>query len=82
MLVRSHFFEFENEAWPSLGQLNGGFGAPPTFHLAPLSFEYSAQQKCILSFGGDCRLTLFGQTTKTDLEELQKVVLGHMTNFS
>ena len=28
----------------------------PTFHLAPLSFEYSARQKCILSFGGDCRL--------------------------
>ncbi len=47
-------FEFQNEAWPSLDQLNGGFGAPPTFHLAPLSFEYSARQKCILSFGGDC----------------------------
>ncbi len=35
-------------------QLNAGFGAPPTFHLALLSFEYSARQKCILSFGGDC----------------------------
>ena len=37
-------------------QLNGGFGALPTFHLGPLSFEYSARQKCILSFGGDCSL--------------------------
>ena len=35
-------------------QLIGGFGAPPTFHLVPLSFEYSARQKCIpvLCFGG------------------------------
>ncbi len=55
LLVCSHFFEFQNEAWPSLDQLNGGFGAPPTFNLAPLSFEYSARQKCILSFGGDCK---------------------------
>ncbi len=54
LLVCSHFFEFQIEAWPSLDQLNGRFGAPPTFHLAPLSFEYSARQKCILSFGGDC----------------------------
>ncbi len=46
--------EFQNEAWPSLDQLNDGFGAPPTFHLVSLSFEYSARQKCILSFGGDC----------------------------
>ncbi len=57
LLVCRHFFEFQNEAWPSLDQLNGWFGAPPTFHLALLSFEYSARQKCIvlLSFGGDCR---------------------------
>ncbi len=41
-----------------LEQLNGGFGTPPTFHLAPLSFEYSARQKCILSFGGDCMLKI------------------------
>ncbi len=37
---------------------HGGFGAPPTFHLAPLSFEYSARQKCILSFAGDCMCIL------------------------
>ncbi len=36
-------FEIQNEAWPSLDQLNGWFGVTPTFHLAPLSFEYSAQ---------------------------------------
>ncbi len=36
--------------------ISGGFGKPPTFHLAPFSFEYTARQKCIhiLSFGGDC----------------------------
>ncbi len=34
-------------------QNRGGLeDAPPTFHLAPLSFEYLARQKCILSFGG------------------------------
>ncbi len=54
-----HFFEFQNEARPRLDQLKGGFGAPPTFHLALLNFEYSARQKCILSFGGDCIRTLF-----------------------
>ena len=54
LLVCSHFFEFQNEAWPSLDQLNGMCGAPPTFHLIPLIFEYSARQKCILSLGGDC----------------------------
>ncbi len=26
------------------------------FLLASLSFEYLARQKCILSFGGDCRM--------------------------
>ena len=30
---------------------NGQLGTLPTFHLAPLSFEYLARQKCILSFG-------------------------------
>ncbi len=54
LLVRNHFLEFKNEAWPSLDQLNGVCGAPPTFHLAPLSFKYSARQMYILSFGGDC----------------------------
>ena len=54
LLESSHFFESQNEAWSSLDQLNGRFGALPTFYLAPLSFEYSARQKCILSFGGDC----------------------------
>ncbi len=54
LLVCSHFLEFQNEAWPRLDQLNGGFDAPPTFHLALLNFEYSARQKCILSFGGAC----------------------------
>ena len=29
------YLEFKNEAWSSLGQLNGGCGAPPTFHLDP-----------------------------------------------
>ncbi len=48
--------EFQNEAWPSLDQLNVWFGAPPTFHSPPLSFEYLARQKCILSFGGDGKL--------------------------
>ncbi len=33
---------------------DGGYGAPPIFLMTPLSFEYSARQKCILSFGGDC----------------------------
>ena len=47
-------FEFHNEAWPSLDQINGVCGAPPIFHLGPLSFEYLARQKCIFSFGGDC----------------------------
>ncbi len=30
-----HFFEFQNEAGPSLDQLNAVYGAPLTFHLAP-----------------------------------------------
>ncbi len=29
-------------------------GAPPTFHLDPLSFKYSARQKCIFSSDRDC----------------------------
>ena len=36
--VPHHFFEFQNEAWPSFDQLKGGFGAPPTFHLVPPQF--------------------------------------------
>ncbi len=36
------FKEFQNEAWFSLGQLKGGCGAPPTFPLARLEFEYMA----------------------------------------
>ncbi len=47
-----------NEAKPSLDHLNDGCGATPTFHLPPLSFEYSARQKCLLSFGGDCNAFL------------------------
>ena len=39
---------------------NGGCGAPPTFHLAPFSFEYSARQNCIPSFGGEYRMTFQG----------------------
>ncbi len=37
-----HLLEFQNEAWSSLDQLKGGCGAPPTFPLAPLDFEYLA----------------------------------------
>ena len=37
-----------------LDQLNGWFGAFPNFHLTPLSFEYLARRKCILSYAGDC----------------------------
>ncbi len=37
-----HLLEFQNEAWSSLDQLNGRCGAPPTFSLAPLDFEYLA----------------------------------------
>ncbi len=37
-----HLLEFQNEAWPSLDQLKGGCGAPRTFPLAPLDFEYLA----------------------------------------
>ncbi len=67
LLVCSHFFEFQNEAWPNLEQLNGGVGAPRTFHLPPLNFEYLARQKCILSFGGDCILTLGQPAHKTSI---------------
>ena len=49
--VGSLFLEFQNDAWLSLDKFKGGCGAPRTFHLAPLSFEYSARQKCVLSFG-------------------------------
>ncbi len=31
----------------------------PYFLSGPLSFEYLAWQKCILSFGGDCRTNYF-----------------------
>ncbi len=41
--------KIQNEAWPSLDQLNGGFGTYPTFQLASLSFEY-----CTGYTGGDC----------------------------
>ncbi len=71
---QSHFSEFQNEAWPSLDQLNGGFGAPLTFHLPPLSFEYSARQKCILSFGGDC-----GVVQVLELQNLHVVKYGIYT---
>ena len=27
--------KFQNEVWPSLDQLNGGFGAPPTLSSPP-----------------------------------------------
>ncbi len=39
-------------SWSKLDQAS--FGTCPTFHLASVKFEYSARQKCILSFGGDC----------------------------
>ena len=42
-----------------MDQLNVVCGAPPTFHLVHLGVEYSARQKCILSFGGDCKLSAF-----------------------
>ena len=37
-----HLWECQNEAWPSLNQLNGGCGTPPNFPLVPLAFEYLA----------------------------------------
>ncbi len=50
--------EFQNVAWPRLDQLNLGCGAPPTFPLVTLVFEYLAlpQVYCILFFFcGDCK---------------------------
>ncbi len=44
---------------PTIDLLNGWFGAPPSFHLAPLNFKYSAWQNCMLSFGGDCMVHIF-----------------------
>ncbi len=60
----------------------------PTFHLAFLSFEYSARQKCILSFGGDCIISLdllFGKMQfwgkKLDTCNMHKMgVQGHVYN--
>ncbi len=42
MFLCRHLLEFQNEAWSSLDQLQDGCGAPPTFALAPLDFEYLA----------------------------------------
>ncbi len=44
-----------NEAWPSLDQLNGGFGALSTFHLAPPPPVLSARLEKSVYF-------LFGET--------------------
>ena len=38
----SLILKFQNEAWSTLDQLNGGCVAPPTFPIAPLGFEYLA----------------------------------------
>ncbi len=38
----SLILKFQNEAWSSLDQLNGGCVAPPTFPVAPLGLEYLA----------------------------------------
>ena len=40
-----------------LDQLNGGCGAPPTFHLAPWLLHTCLWRKCILSFWGECLRT-------------------------
>ncbi len=37
-----HLLEFQNKVWSSFDQLKGGCGAPPTFPLVPLDFEYLA----------------------------------------
>ena len=47
-LLCSHSFEFENEAWLNLDQLNGGCGTPPTFASSPLTFQYSTRLKRII----------------------------------
>ena len=45
----------------------------PSFHLDPLSFEYSDQQKCILSSSGDCRMSLYrSDKEKISLLEYQQ----------
>ncbi len=41
-LGQASFWKFQNEAWSSLDKLKGGCGAPPTFYLATLDFEYLA----------------------------------------
>ena len=37
-----HLLEFQNEAWSSLDQLNGGCDPPPIFFSSPFDFEYLA----------------------------------------
>ncbi len=47
-----HFFEFQNEALPSLDQLNGWFGAPPIFHLAPSFLNTRLDKSVYFLLGG------------------------------
>ncbi len=55
MLLCHHFLEFQNEAWSSLNQLNGGCDPPPTYPLVPLAFEYlPLMQVYTFFFVGDC----------------------------
>ncbi len=50
MAAYQHLLEFQNEAWSSLGQLNGGCGAPPTFPLALFDFEYLSLPQVYIFF--------------------------------
>ncbi len=58
-IINSHAVLESSQSVTQLIRLNVAWkdSCPPNFSLAvplPLTFEYSAGQKCILSFGGDC----------------------------
>ncbi len=61
-----HLLEFQNEAWPSLDQLTGGHGAPPTFPLASLDFEYLALPQVYTFFRGDCITLKWSHTNNSN----------------
>ena len=49
----SLILKLKNEAWSSLDQLIGGYGAPSTFPLAPWLLSTWLWCKCIPPFGAD-----------------------------
>ncbi len=54
LLAYRLFFAFQNEVWPSLDQLNGGFVAPLPFIWPPSILSTQPNKSVYFLLGGDC----------------------------